>query len=483
MAEVAPNPFDVLPIETNQHIASYLDNELDLGRFRLICHSTHDAVDADRCSFWRRRFLTTFERPTWTGGNNERYKTTYQKRKRALMFGAKFEVAINKSGKDVGKQITKSIQALEALRDLIVDSFSGKKASADGEAYESPNVDYILRFIVNQDLLQVVFLPERRGSKDVHCMPKQLLHTIQVMLAPAMLSLKHKHLLQSHFGYPQSQYTAYGTAVEHPIFGGCNNLDINMEWVLHHLNFWKYHMVRKDEQTLYEPFKELHDDETPRFWNDQLKTGGNKLGTHWKGCYAYVEREVILDIRAGRGQDGMIQDEFNGEADAGSFQDMRLEFIEDGEEGWPKLFEQHLHSLTAPASRAKTRAQHRSATPEGIVAFKPQNFQFAGEGHDATEDFCAQGWLNALPPQQGIPGWQRMTMMKYFEDPDTHEIDREALWAYEGVVLPGGQIMLGRWWSPGDGTGSEMYSGPFILWCVDGPRYAESDPDEGDALP
>ena len=62
------------------------------------------------------------------------------------------------------------------------------------------------------------------------------------------------------------------------------------------------------------------------------------------------------------------------------------------------------------------------------------------------------GWLNPLPPQQGIPGWQRMTMMKYFvEDEDTtspYAALNDSLWAYEGVVLPGGMIIVGRWWHP-----------------------------------
>jgi hypothetical protein len=55
------------------------------------------------------------------------------------------------------------------------------------------------------------------------------------------------------------------------------------------------------------------------------------------------------------------------------------------------------------------------------------------------------GWLNPLPEQSGIPGWQRITLMKHFQevldlsDPENH-------WAYEGVVLPGGRIILGRWW-------------------------------------
>lgn len=74
-----------------------------------------------------------------------------------------------------------------------------------------------------------------------------------------------------------------------------------------------------------------------------------------------------------------------------------------------------------------------------------------------SRDFYSSGWLNPLPPQQGIPGWQRMTMMKYFVDEDGHW-DDEALWAYEGVVFPGGQIMLGRWWSPEDHTRPEQAS-------------------------
>jgi len=337
-------------------------------------------------------------------------------------------------------------------------------------------MDQILKFVDNHDLLQIVLLPERGRNMDIHCLPKPLLHTIWVMLAPAMLNLKNQHL--QTYSFPISQSVVYGKAEDHPIFGGCNSLDVNMGWALHHLNFWKYHMVRQEEHTLFDAFSNLAEDEIPRFWNQQLKTGGSKLGKYWKGSYAYVERNVIAEIRDGRGEDGLIQDEFNGEAESGSFQNMHLEWIGEGKAEWPQMFEDHLHSLTPPTNRAKTRAQHRSATPEGLTGFKSKNFQFSGEGYDATEDFCAQGWLNALPPQQGIPGWQRMTMMKYFEDPNTGAIDGDALWAYEGVVLPGGQIMLGRWWSPGDGVGNQMYSGPFILWCVDGPRYADEEEEE-----
>jgi hypothetical protein len=55
-----------------------------------------------------------------------------------------------------------------------------------------------------------------------------------------------------------------------------------------------------------------------------------------------------------------------------------------------------------------------------------------------------------------------MTMMKYYID-DGGEIDMEALWAYEGVVLPGGRIILGRWWSPDDGENNDEVSSYAIL--------------------
>ena len=61
-------------------------------------------------------------------------------------------------------------------------------------------------------------------------------------------------------------------------------------------------------------------------------------------------------------------------------------------------------------------------------------------------------------------------MMKYFDpldqarNSDEAELN-ESCWAYEGVVLPGGMIMLGRWWCPQDETKRCM--GPFVFWNVD----------------
>lgn len=43
--------------------------------------------------------------------------------------------------------------------------------------------------------------------------------------------------------------------------------------------------------------------------------------------------------------------------------------------------------------------------------------------------------------------------MVSFTRNDLGAIVTDKLWAYQAVVLPGGQIILGRWWDPLTGTG------------------------------
>ena len=139
-------------------------------------------------------------------------------------------------------------------------------------------------------------------------------------------------------------------------------------------------------------------------------------------------------------------------------------------------------SCVAPASSASTDP-----------SISPVLRQFHAYGDD-EESFLTAGYTSALPPQQGIPGWQRFTMMKFFVPEEAEELGEEVsfgvaadmaidlgldgLWAYEGVVLPGGNIIAGRWWSPGSGNGlglekdededeEGVYEGPFLLWCTD----------------
>jgi hypothetical protein len=161
---------------------------------------------------------------------------------------------------------------------------------------------------------------------------------------------------------------------------------------------------------------------------------------------------------------------------------------------WPKIFENRLHSLRNKATpQLKTQGRSKSKYSDS----GPENLQFTGAGIDLDDDFNAIGWLNPLPAQHGIPGWQRITFMKHFMD-DFDQLEQDNLWAYEGVVLPGGRIILGRWWYASDEVDFNVsgecrlketctniwqndYNGPFILWAVDEPDILEeSDEEEGD---
>nr|POE47505.1 casein kinase ii subunit beta-2 [Quercus suber] len=456
--------------QTNQHIASFLDSDQDLTSYRITCRSAHSAIDADNNSYWRRRFLSRFEKPGWDNPSNLILKHKYQSRRRLLRKGALFQTGDTNSEE----------RCLIMLRELILDAFS-EKATAHGldrPAYVSINLTAVRQFAAQHGILRIVFKPHTSSqfSQDrrLRYRPAPLLALIQVLMAPDLLSLSPTTSIDV-FSFPESQQWVYGTVKTHPLFRGCNDLNVDMEGVLHHINFWRYHMLRPEELTLHNALSALEQHECPRFWSGLLKQGKKQLGKHWKGSYAYLHRETMPDMRAGEGHNDNIQDSVNREGEEDAFQNMRLRFVPEGEERWSAAFEKHLNSLTPSANRAKTRAQHRSVESDLAACEKPQNFHFDGEGIDENDAFSAMGWLSSLPPQMGVPGWQRMTMMKYFTD-QFGLVDMDALWAYEGVVLPGGQIMLGRWWAAEEETEEDdVYSGPFILWNVDGPAYPEDD--------
>ena len=81
------------------------------------------------------------------------------------------------------------------------------------------------------------------------------------------------------------------------------------------------------------------------------------------------------------------------------------------------------------------------------------------------------GRLHSVPSQQGIPGFQRVSMISYLPDEaGNYGYGQTATWGYEGCVLPGNEIMLGRWWRIGAISDPEdpSYSGPFIFWRIEG---------------
>lgn len=93
-----------------------------------------------------------------------------------------------------------------------------------------------------------------------------------------------------------------------------------MDFVANAVNFFKYHMTRPEEQTLYNDYQSLHQTDRPRAWNEKLQNGARKLGKSWKGIYSYLELDDLAMLRRSNGDDELIMDNFSEEHATGVFQ-------------------------------------------------------------------------------------------------------------------------------------------------------------------
>ena len=395
--------------------------------------------------------------------------------------------------------------------------------------------------------------------------------TLQLVFTHWQLDLSMRPLT---YGFGYSKHAVYGSPEKYPLFLDVDCMNMNTMFLLHIVNFFKYHLTNEKEDTLFKAYSQLENGQMPRAWDGPLQQGRGiagvkKLGRHWKGSYgefyntrstacyeaynmspqtAYLDPHAMERMRSLQPEQGRDPVD-NINADDG-FQTLDLDFSHDANTlPWPRAFETHLHALPTnelckklhniskpkPPRLRPTRALFEpeintglNTPPESPTAGAPQqqfphvpfptsdlpptptspppvlypkkghNFlPFSGSGVDAEPYLCS-GIVHPIPPQQKIPGWQRVTMMKYFgsdkpkkrganpghtpftpladddEDDDDVVFDEDvdingSCWCYEGVVLPGGMIMVGRWWSPVDTSEDMECVGPFIFWNVEEP--------------
>ena len=67
-------------------------------------------------------------------------------------------------------------------------------------------------------------------------------------------------------------------------------MKINTIFLLHIVNFFKYHLTNETEDTLFRAYSQLGNSQKPRAWDGPLQQGRGipgvkKLGRHWKGSY------------------------------------------------------------------------------------------------------------------------------------------------------------------------------------------------------
>lgn len=132
---------------------------------------------------------------------------------------------------------------------------------------------------------------------------------------------------------------------------------------------------------------------------------------------------------------------------------------------WPESFEKHHTTWPYHSSVFPTRSLRYNRGAEVELKQYPLKSFFGTSRGERDAHFY--GRIHAVPPQGGIPGFQRITFLKFFLVGG--EYDTGSVWAYEGCVLPGNRVIVGRWWwiTDEDIGEKDIASGPFILWNVD----------------
>jgi hypothetical protein len=133
-------------------------------------------------------------------------------------------------------------------------------------------------------------------------------------------------------------------------------------------------------------------------------------------------------------------------------------------DSWPKAFETLINSNPYTTSTPPRVRQTRVANVVTPTQYELKSFYGTSRG---TRPAHFYGRIHGLPEQQGIPGFQRISLIKLF--PHDGEYDPCNVWAYEGCVLPGGRIIVGRWWdlTADPRNPVNIFGGPFIWWNVD----------------
>lgn len=133
------------------------------------------------------------------------------------------------------------------------------------------------RFVQSTNLLDKIFrYPPDKG------MQNPLLTVIQLLFTPWTLDLE---LAFQTYSFAYSQKAVYAHPNDYPFFLNKRRSVINVEYLLHIANFFKYHMIRSEEQTLYQDVGALDEDEKPKMWTEKLDKGPNQLGKYWMGSY------------------------------------------------------------------------------------------------------------------------------------------------------------------------------------------------------
>ncbi|TVY34995.1 hypothetical protein LSUB1_G006947 [Lachnellula subtilissima] len=469
--------FKDFPVEIHQHISSYLPTARDVARYSEICHNSAASITD---SVWRKRFEKIFDRIL--GSTTREVAKKY--RFRCSVSGLWTCFDLGRYGATITNEI-REIQkknqndCLEMLRTLIIESDARKVRDSNGnETVDGLNLRFIRSMITNKgdgkfvDIIDSVLNTEgalncKSGANKVITAnkPGSLVYVIQLALTPISLHPDYCNNRVSHFDV--SQMHAYSTAKAQPIFVGKVLQDINVRWLLHTINFFKFHFKSsRGEGIIANDYALLEPDQYVQPWVGLIEAGTQPLGRFWKSAHTFMDNRDVWALRTDKNAPSHI---YSDSVDPGEiFPELEILFDESKfpSSCWPVMWERMLRSNPFVDTNAPVNPSSRRSPRKAKSAKLPPILTFYGQV-SGSKPAHFYGRLHALPQQQGLHGFQRMVLMKFYTD-SNGDYNPEQLFCYEGCVLPGGKVIVGRWWDAfADPREDSTASGPFIWWNIE----------------
>ncbi|KAG0649749.1 hypothetical protein D0Z07_3720 [Hyphodiscus hymeniophilus] len=455
-------------IQIHQNIAGFFERDSDVLTYAQLCKKTRDSISS---SVWRKRFVDTFDMPE---GDFETLalaqKYAYRREFAGWVCFDMKPFSAFATAECAAVQEVNTKKCLLVLRDLILESNARKVIDAEGkQTIVGRNHEYIRDWVQHggrkyTDIIDAILSTDKTSwdFRDVVSATTvdSLVLVIQLCLTYISLHPGSCNNEVSHFD--MSQREAYADHAKQPVFVGGWKQDINVRWLLHTVNFFKLHLKSPHGAgVLAQHYEDLEHHQTPQPWLGRIQGGTQPIGSHWKSAYTFLkDHKTLMSLRLNDYDDEPAVD------DGETLSDLTI-FFDDSKfssDSWPKAFETLLQ--TDPYANSSPLRARRTRTSNTVTNQKYELKAFYGTSR-GTKGAHFYGRIHGLPPQQDIIGFQRISMIKFY--PLNEEYDPFQIWAYEGCVLPGGRVIVGRWWdlTADPSHPVDIFGGPFIWWNVD----------------
>ncbi|KAF2452395.1 hypothetical protein BDY21DRAFT_367828 [Lineolata rhizophorae] len=434
--------FNVLPLELNVEIAKHLESDKDVAAFGRTCKWTSNVVHSTS-PYWRLRYRQLYDLPIYPHERNISPNARMSQRWAALSntaIRARFaSIAslLRRPPAVCWRQGTSTVEvaALSLLTQLINDSCSHT-------ASESMNITFVTRYALRSQFLHPMLLdPTAPAYLDWHSPDRrsQWLQATRLVFASLLMDRRFFQLRFFHQG-SLSQMIAYQPPATASLFLGPYHYKVNSTYALAVVNFYSQHLDL--------PVHNLHPGQDPPsgpfMWSGKINKTPLELPRVWRGSCGYICED-------------------SSELDALRRGDMEPCSIVD-----------------------KTIASEYDFMTTLILEFfrNPNRVFWPPEWRDVFDPVAPREPPNNLEPGFGPIGqpyhfaawdehWGQVGRVKPY---GTYHIDHTD-WVFEGVITPGGEMIIGRWFGPTTDddvlslrerldvwTNLRVHSGPMIYW-------------------